>query len=193
MSAWTYRKYFWMLFWKNRKKQSRSQMIDQVMTIKTSTGSSKTELSSRGKRPFKVFRFSHFFRLTYFRGYFFFREWYARKYYLIPALDNIKEKNSQQEIEQKYCEFDFFSKLWAAVYPPRMAPFGLKLWENALKMIPNLSFLHVKKKIGKNQLFFDGFAVEKCYVGDRLKRVSPKFEAERSHPWGRNGHSRFFY
>ena len=31
------------------------------MTIKTSTGSSKTELSSRGKRPFKVFGFSHFF------------------------------------------------------------------------------------------------------------------------------------
>ena len=31
------------------------------MTIKTSTGSSKTELSSRGKRPFKVFGFSRFF------------------------------------------------------------------------------------------------------------------------------------
>ena len=44
----------------NTKKRSRSQMIDQVMTIKTSTESSKTELSSRGKRPFKVFRFSHF-------------------------------------------------------------------------------------------------------------------------------------
>jgi len=39
---------------KNRKKRSVSQMIDQVMTIKTSTGSSKSELSSRGKRPFKV-------------------------------------------------------------------------------------------------------------------------------------------
>ena len=31
------------------------------MTIKTSTGSSKSELSSRGKRPFKVFGFSRFF------------------------------------------------------------------------------------------------------------------------------------
>ena len=56
---------------KNSKKRSLSQMIDQVMTIKTSTGSSKTELSSKGKRPFKVFRFSHVFRLTYFRGFVF--------------------------------------------------------------------------------------------------------------------------
>ena len=39
---------------KNRKNRSASQMIDLVMTIKTSTGSSKSELSSRGKRPFKV-------------------------------------------------------------------------------------------------------------------------------------------
>ncbi len=62
-------------------------MIDQVMTIKTSTESSKTELSSRGKRPFKVFRFSHFGGACTF-GNFFFSEWYARKYYLIPALDN---------------------------------------------------------------------------------------------------------
>ena len=46
---------------KKRKKRSVSQTIDQVMTIKTSTGSSKTELSSRGKRPFKVFGFSRFF------------------------------------------------------------------------------------------------------------------------------------
>ena len=39
---------------KKRKNQSVSQTIDLVVTIKTSTGSSKTELSSRGKRPFKV-------------------------------------------------------------------------------------------------------------------------------------------
>ena len=38
------------------KNQSVSQTIDLIMTIKTSTGSSKTELSSRGKRPFKVRR-----------------------------------------------------------------------------------------------------------------------------------------
>ena len=41
---------------KKRKNQSVSQTIDLIMTIKTSTGSSKTELSSRGKRPFKVRR-----------------------------------------------------------------------------------------------------------------------------------------
>ena len=36
-------------------------MKDLVMTIKTSTGSSKSELSSRGKRPFKVFGLWPFF------------------------------------------------------------------------------------------------------------------------------------
>ena len=38
------------------KKSTLFQTIDQVMTIKTHTESSKTELSSRGKRPFKVWR-----------------------------------------------------------------------------------------------------------------------------------------
>ena len=69
-------------------------MIDQVMTIKTSTEASKTELSSRGKRPFKVFRFSHFWGARTF-GDFVFSEWYARKYYLIPALDNIKARSKK--------------------------------------------------------------------------------------------------
>ena len=41
---------------KNRKKQTLAQTIDQVMTIKMSTESSKSELSSGGKRPFKVLR-----------------------------------------------------------------------------------------------------------------------------------------
>ena len=39
------------------KKTTLAQTIDQVMTIKTHTESSKTELSSGGKRPFKVWRF----------------------------------------------------------------------------------------------------------------------------------------
>ena len=39
---------------KKWKKPTLAQTIDQVMTIKTHTESSKTELSSRGKRPFKV-------------------------------------------------------------------------------------------------------------------------------------------
>ena len=43
---------------KNRKKPTLAQTIDQVMTIKTYTESSKTELSSRGKRPFKVWLFA---------------------------------------------------------------------------------------------------------------------------------------
>ena len=39
---------------KNAKKRSLSQMIDQVMTINSVQKSSKSELSSWGKRPFKV-------------------------------------------------------------------------------------------------------------------------------------------
>ena len=35
------------------------------------------------------------------------------------------------------------------------------------------------------------FAVERWNVGDRLKRMFPKFEAERSHPRGVNGCSKF--
>ena len=42
---------------KKSKKPTLAQTIDQVMTIKTHTESSKTELSSGGKRPFKVWRF----------------------------------------------------------------------------------------------------------------------------------------
>ena len=42
---------------KIEKKPTLAQTIDQVMTIKTHTASSKTELSSGGKRPFKVWRF----------------------------------------------------------------------------------------------------------------------------------------
>ena len=36
------------------------------------------------------------------------------------------------------------------------------------------------------------FGVEKWNVGNRLKRVFPKFEAERSHPRGVNGRSKFY-
>ena len=39
------------------KKRSVSQTRDQVMTIKTHTESPRTELSSKGKRPLKVWRF----------------------------------------------------------------------------------------------------------------------------------------
>ena len=42
-----------------------------------------------------------------------------------------------------------------AVYPPRMAPFGFKLWENAFQMIPDISFFDVRKK--KSMNIFDNF------------------------------------
>ena len=49
---------------KKTKKPTLAQTIDQVMTIKTHTESSKTELSSGGKRQFKVWRF--FFKINFF-------------------------------------------------------------------------------------------------------------------------------
>ena len=48
---------FRALHQKKWEKQSVSQMIDLVMTMKTHTESSKSELSSRGKRPFKVSKY----------------------------------------------------------------------------------------------------------------------------------------
>ena len=73
-----------------------------------------------------------------------------------------------------------------------MAPFGLKLWENAFQIIPDISFFDAENKIGN---FFFGvdffFGVEKSKVANRLKRVFPKFEAKRSHPRGVNGRSKF--
>ena len=44
---------------KKNEKQSVSQMIDLVTTIQTVTGSSNLELSSGGKRPFKVWWYFH--------------------------------------------------------------------------------------------------------------------------------------
>ena len=49
---------------KKSKKPTLAQTIDQVMTIKTHTESSKTELSSGGKRPFRLWRF--FFKINCF-------------------------------------------------------------------------------------------------------------------------------
>ena len=46
---------------KKSKKPTLAQTIDQVMTIKTHTESSKTELSSGGKRPFKVWRSFYYY------------------------------------------------------------------------------------------------------------------------------------
>ena len=49
-----------------------------------------------------------------------------------------------------FFDVEIFSKLRTAVYPPRMAPFGLKLWENAFQMIPDISFSTLNKKIDKH-------------------------------------------
>ena len=56
-----------------------------------------------------------------------------------------------------------FVKLWPAVYPSRMAPFGLKLWENAFQTIPNISLFDAEKKIGKK--FLSQFSSKKKFVG----------------------------
>ena len=50
-----------------------------------------------------------------------------------------------------------------------------------------LTKIFIKKFCQKNV-----FGVQKWNVGNRLKRVFPKFEAERSHPRGVNGRSKFY-
>ena len=48
-----------------------------------------------------------------------------------------------------------------------------------------------KKFSAKNVCRTNFLGVEKRNVGDHLKRVFPKFEADRSHPRGVNGGSNF--
>ena len=69
-----------------------------------------------------------------------------------------------------------------------MIPIGLKLCQNALQMIPDVSCFDAenikilrKKKIG----------AKKSNFANRLKRVLAKFEADRSHAQGVNGRSKF--
>ena len=76
-----------------------------------------------------------------------------------------------------------------AVYPSNMAPFGLKLWENAFQTIPNISFFDaerpkflmkifakkkIRRKIDKLPVF-----VELWIFGRnrqmRLEKLPPKF------------------
>ena len=47
-----------------------------------------------------------------------------------------------------------------AVYPSNMAPFGLKLWENAFQTIPNISFFDAKK-IFLAKIFDENFRQKK--------------------------------
>ena len=53
-----------------------------------------------------------------------------------------------------FANFGNFSKLRTAVYPPRMAPIGAKLWENAFQTIPDISFFDAEKK--KLTILFPG-------------------------------------
>ena len=46
-------------------------------------------------------------------------------------------------------------------------------------------------KVYENCTNFDFLGVEKWNVGNRLKRVLAKFQADRSHVWGVNGRSKF--
>ena len=47
-----------------------------------------------------------------------------------------------------------------AVYPSNMAPFGLKLWENAFQTIPNISFFDAEK-IFLAKIFDENFRQKK--------------------------------
>ena len=47
------------------------------------------------------------------------------------------------------------------------------------------------KEISPTKNFADFFRRQKRNIGNHLKRVFPKFEAERSHPRGVNGRSKF--
>ena len=40
----------------------------------------------------------------------------------------------------------FVRKLWTVVYPPRMAPIGEKLGQNAFQVIPDISFFDVENR-----------------------------------------------
>ena len=59
-----------------------------------------------------------------------------------------------------------------------MALIGFQLCQNAFEMILDV-------------VIFDVFVVQKWNVGDHLKRVLAKFEAERSRVRGVNGRSKF--
>ena len=51
----------------------------------------------------------------------------------------------QSPRKNKIANFDFFRKLRTAVYPSNMAPFGLKLWQSAFQMIPDIWFSDAQK------------------------------------------------
>ena len=52
--------------------------------------------------------------------------------------------------EKSFANFDFFSKLRTAVYPPNMARIGAKLWQNAFRTTCNFSCFDAEKDFGRN-------------------------------------------
>ena len=54
-----------------------------------------------------------------------------------------------------------------AVYPSNMAPFGLKLWENAFQTIPNISFFDA-------EIFFWQKFLMKIFVKKKIRRKIDK-------------------
>ena len=96
-----------------------------------------------------------------------------------------------------------FVKLWPAVYPSRMAPFGLKLLENAFQTIPNISFFDAEKK--NWQIFLMIFVKNKirrkidklpvfaelwnfgCNRQMRLEKLPPKFWFSTLYAFWRRG------
>ena len=57
-----------------------------------------------------------------------------------------------------------------AVYPPRMAPIGLKLGQNVFQTIPNISFFDTKQKL------FGEFVRQNVHVFGILVRFSRSYE-----------------
>ena len=61
-----------------------------------------------------------------------------------------------------------------AVFPSNMAPIGVKLWENALQMIPDISFFDVEKNFSAKffdkkirQIFFLSWLEDTCVLARR--------------------------
>ena len=75
-------------------------------------------------------------------------------------------------------------KFQTAVYPPRMARIGAKLWENAFQTIPVVQFFDVGKK--KRRFFFDRkfsfWSIWPSFGGARAKRTSKSSSASNFAP-----------
>ena len=61
--------------------------------------------------------------------------------------------------ERRLANFDFFSKLRTAVYPPNMAPIGAKLCQNAFQVIPDISFFDTHKHFWRQKFLSEKFFV----------------------------------